>query len=185
MAITNEQKEIIRKYYPILKPKEVAEMVNMKKENVVAYANRYGISNNRFWSEEEEEYLLKWYGMMSAGAIAEKLGKSYRNVIHKINHMKIGNFIDNTCDLNLAEVSRLVGKDKETIKRIWTKYGLVIRKKGKYSMIREKDLTCFMKNNPDRWNATKCESWYFERFEWFREKREQDREKMIQERWGG
>lgn len=182
-AYTAEQVEIIHKYYPILTPQEVADMVGIKKVNLIAYAYRQGISNNRYWTEEEEEYLFEWYGKMTVAAIAKKLGKSYRAVLDKLQKTQHGNFVENSEDLILAEVCRLVGRDKETIKKTWVKRGLAIRKKGKYSLIRERDLLEFMKNNPDRWDATKCEYWFFDRYEWFRKKRIQDRNKMCDERW--
>ena len=182
-AYTAEQVEIIHKYYPILTPQEVADMVGIKKVNLIAYAYRQGISNNRYWTKDEEEYLYKWYGKMSVQSLSKKLGRSYRAVLDKLKKEQLGTFIENSDDLILAEVCRLVGRDKETIKRTWVKYGLKIRKKGKYSLIREKDLLEFMKNNPDRWDATKCEYWFFERYEWFRKKRIYDSEKMCNERW--
>ena len=182
-SLTTEQKEIIYKYYPVLTPNEVADMVGMKKVNLIAWAHRHGISNNRYWTKEEEDYLLKWYGKMSAKAISKKLGKEYRAVIDKLQKIRAGNFIENSVDLNLVEVCRVVGRDKETIKTTWVKYGLKIKKIGKYSMIREQDLLEFMKNNPDRWNATECESWYFERYHWFKEKKKNEWERLREERW--
>lgn len=180
---TEEQKEIIQKYYPVLTPQEVADMTGIKKCNLIAYAYRHGISNNRFWTKEEEEYLYKWYGRMSAAAISKKIGKSYRSVIDKLQKCQIGNFIENTDDLILAEVCRLVGKDKETIKTTWVKYGLKIKKRGKYSTISQEDLIDFMKNNPERWDGTQYEYWFFQKYDWFNQKRILDREKMCNKRW--
>ena len=182
-ALSEEKQEIIYKYYPVLKAQEVADMVGMKKENLIAWAHRHGISNNYYWTKDEEEYLLKWYGKMSAKAIAKKLGRSYRAVLDKLQKIQMGNFIDNADGLTLAEVCRLVGRDKETIKKTWVKCGLKIRKKGKYSMIKECDLLEFMENNPDRWNAAECECWYFERYTWFKDKNKKYWDKLREERW--
>lgn len=182
-ALTSEKQEIIRKYYPVLTPQEVADMVGMKKQSVIAWAHNHGISNNRYWTKQEEEYLVKKYGKMTVAEIAKKLKKSYRAVMDKINHLGIGNYFSNSLDLSLAEVCRLVGRDKETIKTTWVKYGLIITKKGKFSMIREQDLLDFMRNNPNRWNATKCESWYFDRYDWYQEKKKKDWEALRKERW--
>ena len=184
-ALSNEKQEIIYKYYPVLKPQEVADMVGMKKENVVAWAYKHGISNNRYWTKEEEEYLISRYGRSTVKQISKRLGKSYGNVLNKINHMGLGRFVDNSIDLSQAEVSRLVGRDKETLKNTWVKYGLKISKKGRFSMIKEQDLLDFMKNNPERWDATKCECWYFENYDWFREKHREDFKNMCAKRWKG
>lgn len=181
---TEEEKEIIAMYYPVKTPAEVAEILGRSVGVIRGYAYKNNISNNRYWTEEEENYLINRYGVMTAEGIARKLGKSYRAVLDKISKMGIGSFKDNMDGLNLAEVSRLVNRDKETIKKTWTKYGLKIYKKGKYSIIKEKDLTDFMKNNPDRWDATECEAYFFNRFDWFRKKRIVDRDKMCRKRWG-
>lgn len=181
---TEEEKEIIAMYYPIKTPAEVAEMLGRSVDVIRGYAYKNKISNNRFWTREEENYLIDKYGIMTAEGIAKKLGKSYRAVIDKINKMGIGNFTSNMDGLHLSDVCMLVGRDKETIKQTWVKYGLKIYKKGKYSIIKENDLIRFMENNPERWDATQCETYFFERFDWFREKRIADRNKMCERKWG-
>ena len=181
--VTKEQAEIIREYYPKLKPQEVADMVGMKKQNVIAYAYRHCISNNRYWNKEEEEYLVKYYGRSTISQIAKRLGRTYRSVLDKISHMELGSYLSNNKDLSVAEVCRLVGRHKSTINKTWTKYGLKIKKRGKFSVVRQEDLLSFMENNPERWNATKCEKWYFEKYDWFQEKHKDDFERMCAERW--
>lgn len=181
--LSEDKKEIIYKFYPVLRPQEVADMVGMKKQNVIAWAYKHGISNNRYWTKEEEEYLISRYGRSTVAQIAKHLGKSYRNVLDKITHLELGNYIENSIDLSQAEVSRLVGRDKETLKNTWVKYGLKISKKGRFSMIKEQDLLDFMKNNPERWDATQCETWYFERYDWFQKKHKEDFERMCAKRW--
>lgn len=181
---TEEEKEIIAMYYPIKTPAEVAEMLGRSVGVIRGYAYKNKISNNRYWTKEEEEYLIEKYGTMTAAAIARRLKKPYNAVLTKIVRLGIGTFAENVDGLHLAEVCRLVGRDKETIKATWVKYGLRIKKKGAYSIIHEDDLIDFMKNNPERWDATQCETYFFERFDWFREKRIADRNKMCERRWG-
>ena len=183
MAITKEQKEIIEMYYPTKKPSEVAALAGMKKVNIIAYAHRHGISNNRYWSKKDTEFLVDRYGAMTAYEISRRLRKPYRSVIDKINKMKIGNFTDNMDGLHLADVSRLVGRDKETIKCTWVRHGLKIYKKGRFSIIKEKDLAKFMKENPERWDATQCEYWFFNKYDWYRDKRLKDRDLLCNRRY--
>ena len=78
-------------------------MVGMKKVNLIAWAHRHGISNNRYWTKDEEDDLINWYGKMSAKAISKKLGRSYRSVIDKLQKIQIGNFIDNNVSNNPTE----------------------------------------------------------------------------------
>lgn len=181
---TEEDKRIIEKYYPIKTPAEVAVMLGRTVGSIRRYASINNISNNRYWTKEEEEYLIEKYGTMTAAAIARRLKRPYNAVLTKIVRLGIGTFTENVDGLHLAEVCRLVGRDKETIKATWVKYGLRIKKKGAYSIIHEDDLIDFMKNNLDRWDATQCEAYFFERFDWFREKRIADRNKMCERRWG-
>lgn len=183
MAITKEQKEIIEMYYPTKKPSEVAALAGMKKVNLIAYAHRHRISNNRYWSKKDTEFLVDRYGAMTAYEISRRLGKPYRSVIDKINKMQIGNFTDNMDGLHLADVSRLVGRDKETIKCTWVRHGLKIYKKGRFSIIKEKDLVKFMKENPERWDATQCEYWFFNKYDWYRDKRLKDRDLLCNRRY--
>jgi hypothetical protein len=104
-------------------------------------------------------------------------------VIEKVCKLGIGTFLDNNENLCLAEVCRLVNRDKETIKKIWFKNGLKWHKKGKYTMIRPDDLISFMETHPQYWNGTQVESYYFERFHWFQEKRKKDRMELHNSRW--
>lgn len=175
----------ILKNYPKKTPKEIAEHLGIKKCNLTAYAYRHGISNNRYWTKEQEEYLLNKYGMMTAERIGKKLGKTKRQVVEKAKLMKIGGFLNNCDKLCLSEVCRLVKRDKETIKKTWFGHGLKWVKKGRFTIISPEDLFEFMKTHPKYWDATEIESYYFEEFDWFREKRLVDRKKKCDERWGG
>lgn len=182
---TEEEKEIIAKYYPIKTPAEVAAMLGRSVDVIRGYACSNNISNNRYWTKSDEEYLSEKYGVMSIEGIAKKLGKSTIAVKDKLKRINAGTFLENTDGLCISEVGRLVGKHRTTIMKIWIKKdGLKFYSKSKYIIIREKDLADFMKNNPDRWDATECEAYFFERFDWFRKKRIADRDKMCRRRWG-
>lgn len=181
---TEEDKRIIEKYYPIKTPAEVAAMLGRTVGSIRHYASINNISNNRYWTEAEEEYLMSKYGVMTAEAIAKKLGRTSQAVKDKLKRIQLGSFVSNVDGLCISEVSRLVGRDRAGIKRTWIKHGLKTYRKGQYLIIKEKDLINFMKNNPERWDATQCETYFFERFDWFREKRIADRNKMCERRWG-
>ena len=42
----------------------------------------------------------------------------------------------------------------------------------------------FMLENPKRWDATKCDKYFFMKYDWFEEKRKADFEKMVGKKWG-
>lgn len=181
---TEEDKRIIEKYYPIKTPAEVAAMIGRTKDTVCGYACRNKIQSNRYWTKEEEEFLESKYGILTIPAIAKKLGKTECAVETKIRRSSIGSFISNADGLCISEVARLVGRDRTSITKTWMRrYGLKTYQKGQYKIIKEKDLIRFMKENPERWNATECETWFFERFDWFREKRKKDLDAMCRSRW--
>ena len=181
---TEDEKEYIKKNYPRKTPEEIANYLGVKKQNLIAYAHRHGISNNRYWTKNDEQYIETNFGHMTTASMAKKLGKTQRQVIDKINKNHAGNFLENCENLCLAEVCRLVGRDKETIKRTWFKRGLKWRKRGKYTMIKPSELFDFMKNNTCYWNARDCEEWFFKEFDWFQKKQEEERQELFEKRWG-
>lgn len=162
----------------------LAKKLGKKNQAIIQYAHKHGISAGRYWTKNEEQYILDNYGRMSARAISKKLGKSYQSTLNKINHMNIGNFLENTSHLHLSDVSYLVSRDKETIKRSWFTHGLNYKKVGRYTMIREKDLIKFMSKNHRYWDATECDYYFFSRFDWFQNKLKSDSLKKREKRWG-
>lgn len=161
----------------------ISERIGKKRNAVIQYAYKHGISTGRYFSEEEEKYIEEQYGRMTAETIAKSLGRDYRAVINKINHMGIGNFLDNSEKLHLADVCMIVSRDKETIKRTWFKRGLKYQKRGRYTMISEENLLKFMKEHPEYWDATKCDYYFFQRFQWFQTKLLADRQANHERRW--
>lgn len=182
---TEEDKRIIEKYYPIKTPAEVAAMLGRSPGTIRCYASRNKIPNNRYWRKEEINYMMEKFGVMTIEGIARKLGRTEVSVESKIERCNMGSLISNVDGLCISEVARLVGRDRTGITKTWIRrYGLKTYKKGKYKVIKEKDLINFMKSNPKLWDATECETYFFERFDWFREKRIADRNKMCERRWG-
>lgn len=181
---TEEQRAYIFENYSKKTPKEIAEHLGIKQGNLVAYAHRHNLVSKRTWTKEDEQYLLSKYGIMTAERIGKKLGKTTRQIVEKAKTMQIGGFLDNCDKLCLSEVCRLVNRDKETIKKTWFKHGLKWVKKGKFTIIEPDDLIEFMRTHPQYWNGTEVEAYYFEKYDWFREKRLVDRKKRCDERWG-
>lgn len=177
------QVELLKEQYGKMNTQNLADAIGKKKQAVIQYAYKHNISANRYWTKEETQYLLDNFGYMTTGSIARRLNKPYKSVIDKINHMKLGSYLDNTDNLHLADVCRVVGRDKETIKRTWFKIGLPYRRCGKYIIITEQNLIKFMKNNPNYWNAHDCDYYFFSRFDWFQKKYKEEGIKIIENRW--
>lgn len=178
------QIDLLRAEYGKTDMDVLAVKLGKNKQAIAQYAHNHGVSSGRYWSKEEEQYLIENYGRMTARTISKRLGKDYRATLNKINHMEIGNFLDNTEHLHLADVSKIVSRDKETIKKCWFTHGLNHRKVGRYTIIKEIDLIKFMKENPKYWNATECDYYFFSRFGWFQTKLKQDSLQKREKRWG-
>lgn len=58
------------------------------------------------------------------------------------------------------------------------------KKVGRYRFITREDFFDFLRANPNLWDATQCEAWYFNGCKWFDEKRREDRRKNDMKRWG-
>lgn len=186
MVWTTEQIEYVKENYGKMPTKELAEKLGRKPQTIAQYCHKHNITCGRYWTKKQENYLESKVGKLSLREIAKRMGKPYREVIEKNYHMKLGSFLDNSEDLSLAEVSRLVGRNKETIKKTWVKYGLTIKKVGSYSMINQEELFEFMEKNPERWIPKECEEWYFETCgcKWFEKRKKEEFNKMVEKRWG-
>lgn len=163
---TEEDLDYLRQNYGIIPVEDIIEKFGVNKQALIQCCFRHGINSNRYFSKDEEEYIIENFGRLSARTIAKKLGRSYDSVKVKIYRMGLGRLVDNSDKLHLAEVSRMVNKDKETIKTTWVRHGLKIQKVGKYSMISQDNLAKVMKNNPHLYDATECDD-YFEFYDWF------------------
>ena len=136
------------------------------------------------WTQKEEDFLFENWGVFNISFIATSLKRSKGAVRCKASRMGLGSAAENSEKIHLAEVCRLVHRNKNTLKTTWVRRGLVITKLGRYSMIDQVNLAKVMKNNPEIWDATECDS-YFEYYDWFWEKRKADRKKKFDKRWEG
>lgn len=177
------QIELLQNEYGKTSTEDLAEKIGKKRQAIIQYAHKHGISSGRFFTESEIEYIETHFGNKTSAVIAKNLGRDVHAVRSKIYQMGLGPYCMNSDRLNLRQVCDLVGRDKETIKDVWFKNGLKYVKKGKYTMIEEKDLLKFMEENPKYWNAVDCEAYFFQRFEWFREKHKVDFQNMVNSRW--
>lgn len=175
--------EYLLNNYGLVPMDELCVTLNRKRSAIIQYAYTHNISSNRYFSREEHEYIISHMGIKSFEEIGKKLNRqpeairthAFRNgYTHTYSNSRI----------TQSEASNLVHRDKETLKRIWTKYGLKIFKVGRHSMIPINNLLDVMKNNPKLWDATDCESWYFRKYDWFTKKRESDFNKLIERKWG-
>lgn len=180
---TDEEKEYIEKYYSKKDPVDIAKHLNRTTTSIFQYAKRVGLKSGRFYSDYEKKFVFKWAGKKTIAQIAKSIGRTKTSVSTFMNANGISTVCGDESSMILAEISQLVGLDDATISGTWAKYGLKIKKVGIYSMVNIDELLDFMKSHPERWDATKCEKWYFEQYDWWQEKRKTDFEKMKAARW--
>lgn len=178
------QIDLFKEQYGKMPSAELAEKLGKKKQCLYQYARRHGITTGRYWTKEQEDLLYEKAGVLSSRRISELIGRDYKSVLSKRKKSGIGSFLDNTEHLHLAAVCELVGRDKETIKKTWFAKGLKYRKRGRYTMIMEENLIKWMEENPKYWDATRCDYYFFQRFDWFQKKLLDDRARNHNERWG-
>lgn len=179
-----ENLRYLRNHYKYGKIEEVAEHFGVSKMYIMKAASKYKISSGRFLTDSQRNAFEK-YSDRSNQFFEKRFGCSNLAIRKMRYNYQLGTILENCYEsYTCAEVGRLVGKDKSTIAKCWTKAGLPYKFVGKYKMIKHNDLLEFMKNNPKKWDATKCDYYYFDGIEWFEEKRKADALKLRQERWG-
>lgn len=181
---TAEDIEWLRKNYKIKKIDKCCKKFGLTRTALAQVCKRYGIQCGRFLTNQQRAFIdnnshksnqhLSKVLKRSDAAI-----KSYRTrygeTIIDANYEK----------LHVAEIERLTGINHKTIYDSWIKrHGLQSEKIGSYRFITRKNLIKFMKDNPKLWNATKCEEWFFNDFDWFNKKHEEDFKKLEKKRWG-
>ena len=181
---TEEQDEYLRKHYRYENITECADHLGRTRQAIMARACKLNIPSGRFLNQTGIDFESEMG--KSNKAIAAKYNLTDLQV-RKIRYLNnYGTMLEQSERLTLAEIGRLVGKNKSTISKIWVrKLGLKARQYGKrYIMVTQEELFRFMQENPKRWKASECESWFFEGQPWFDERREQERRQAIKERWG-
>lgn len=141
---------------------------------------------HRRWTKEEEERLMWLSERYTKADIARILNRTPSSVNAKRIALGIGGLMDMTERWNMKQVAEAVGMDKTTIGRDWVKAGLKTVKRKNYRLVEEKELHRFMRANPDRWDATKCDYYLFYQFPWFLEKLERDKQNppnIVNKRW--
>lgn len=182
--LTKEEDAIIRQYYGKIPTCELAEKVGRSKQQIKNYVTKHKIPSGRRWTPEKEAWLEEKYGVFTAQGCAKHLKVSVNAVRSKAQYIGIGQFKENSDLLTCTDVAEMLGVSRSTVIR-WAQKGWISStKKNRYVMINEKDLIKFMKENPDRWKALKCDKYMFQRHQFFVDRLKEERQEMIEKRWG-
>lgn len=80
---TEAESDILREYYPILRPEEVTKMLPGRSKNaVILYAEKLGLENyfNKTYSAEDNEYIRRHYLDMSDAEIGMVLHRAAQSI---------------------------------------------------------------------------------------------------------
>lgn len=182
---TTEKDAYLKVHYSYRNITEIAEHFGKTRQSVMTRASRLGLKSGRFLTEEQKS-IIENQSNKSNQKLSAQLGKD-ELTIRKARKLYGCTLIDGNFDrLTCAEIGRLVGKDKSTISKCWCgKGGLRSKVIGKrYRFVKITDLIKWMQEHPSKWDATKCDNYFFGKYEWFRKKLKDDFDKMVERRWG-
>lgn len=129
----------------------------------------------RRWTQEEMQYLEDKCGVFTVASIAKHLGRSFDSVNIKLNRMGLQGFEKATDLLTVNQIHFMLGVEHRTIYRWGSKNGLKIKRKGNYTVVDQRELIKFLKNNQDLWNAKRVkDDTIFLGEEWFIQKKRND-----------
>lgn len=181
---TEEKDAYLKEHYSYGNITEIAEQFGKTRQSIMTRASRIGLKSGRFLTEEQKS-IIENYSNKSNQKLSAQLGKD-ELTIRKARKLYGCTLIDGNFDrLTCAEIGRLVGKDKSTISKCWCgKGGLRSKVIGKrYRFVKITDLLKWMQEHPSKWDATKCDKYFFGKYDWFSEKRDKDFDRMIERRW--
>lgn len=182
---TEDDIRILAENYGVIPMQELSDLLGRGEATIRCKASQLGISSGYFFTKEEEEYIDQKYGIMSAKAIARKLNRPISSIYYKINQMGLGRICDNIDGFSFKETGEMLGVSDMTVGYWARTKGLKFKKVGKVHVVKEKDLVAWLKTHPKNWDATKVTvKWMWEGEKWFDQKRDEDFQRMITNRWG-
>lgn len=184
-TLSEKEDRFIRENYGKMTSKMIAEELGYPQSKIRNYIKTRKIkSSGYYWSDDEVKLLEDKIGSVSVKTISKTLNRSVYSIRGKYQNTGIGGYISNTEDMTLTAVSDVLGLHRTTVARFTKSGELKSKKRGHYRMIREKDLLKFMQQNPQKWEARKCDYYTFQRFDWFQEKRKIELDNETKKRWG-
>lgn len=141
---TDEENDLIRKYAPTMKWKEMETVLpGRKAQSIKAQAHKLGITHTKLWTKEEDEWLKSVYSTMDIADIAKTVGKKKEAVL--VHARSIGLYKgtrrdvwdDNKIDfikknygiMDRNEIAKILNIDPKQITRKAAQLGL--KKRGK------------------------------------------------------
>ena len=181
---TEEETEYLRKNYRKKGPEACAEYLGKSIESIWMKARRMKLSAGRYFTDKEKKFIEKNIGKIPLREIARRTGHTYDSIRVYISTNGLSYVSSSNNRMTVKEFSRLMNVDGNTVRNTYGKYGLQITKAGRFCTVDIDEAIEWLRTHPERWDATRCEKWFFQRYSWFEEKRKVDFDRMIERRWG-
>jgi hypothetical protein len=116
----------------------------------------------KIWSEMEVDYLKENIGMMKISTMAEKLDRSENSIVLKAKRLGIANTKSHQGYLNVAELAKLIGKDRKVVS-YWTKncglqmYRRITRSERSFCFIKPEEFWEWALDNQEKLNFQNIE----------------------------
>ncbi len=162
---TKEEEEQLRDLAKKYKAEKIAKLMNKTYTAIYIKARRLNITllqkGGRKWTPEEEREFKGEWGNSPIEYLADKYRRTVNALKVKAQRMNLPPMIDNTEDLSISNVSKLINVSLDRIYS-WKKKGLKIKitkvsKKCVYKHIALTDLLKFLKENQSEYDASKIE----------------------------
>lgn len=134
---------------------------------------------NKHWTQAEKDYVCDVWGEIPLKRIAKNIGKTPNAIERFAERNKLGGAIYNDSYLTPPKASEIIGVDPTTI-LTWVKTNKLkarkttLRRKKVY-LIDPNDFRNFLRDNQDKWNATKLQQGFFDvEVDWLIKKLDRD-----------
>lgn len=134
---------------------------------------------NKHWTDAQKEYVIDVWGEIPIKRIAKNIGKSYDAVKRFAERNGLGGVFYNDHYLTTTLASQIIGVDPTTIQSWIKTKQLKARKQTmgirKIYLIDPHDYRNFLRDNQDKWNATKLQDGFFDvEVDWLIKKKDAD-----------
>ena len=134
---------------------------------------------NKHWTQAEKDYVCDVWGEIPLNRIAKNIGKTPNAIERFAERNNLGGAIYNDNYLTTVKASEIIGVDPTTI-LAWVKSNKLKARKQtmrrrKVYLIDPNDFRNYLRDNQDKWNATKLQEGFFDvEVDWLIKKLDKD-----------
>lgn len=127
----------------------------------------------RKWSQEQVDTLLRMHNNgVAPQQISKKLGKSKYAILNKLKRLGVEERFSefHSDEFTAPHIAKLLGCSERTVHRWINNKELNSTCRGRWRLVRQKDLLKFCESHPERWVASRADKYYFGPHEFYQKK---------------